>query len=92
MPLPSGAVPLAESGTCLQAYRFGESAWGIQFHAEVTLGDFEAWLDDYRSDPDAVAIGLDVEGLRSRTRVVMTRWNELGRGLCARFLSAASGR
>ena len=34
--LPVGATPLARSSTCLQAYRVGERAWGIQFHAEVT--------------------------------------------------------
>ncbi len=36
-------------------------AWGIQFHAEVTAADAEAWIDDYRSDEDAVRIGVDPE-------------------------------
>jgi GMP synthase-like glutamine amidotransferase len=52
-PLPPDAIPLAHSETCLQAYRLGELAWGIQFHPEVTLADVESWIDDYRSDPDA---------------------------------------
>jgi GMP synthase-like glutamine amidotransferase len=89
-PVPPGAVPLAQSAGCLQAYRVGEHAWGIQFHAEVTLGDFEAWLDDYRSDPDAVALGLDPEQLRSRTRHAIAGWNRLGRALCTRFLALAA--
>jgi GMP synthase-like glutamine amidotransferase len=88
--LPPGAVPLARSATCLQAFRAGDTAWGIQFHAEVTLGDFEAWLDDYRSDPDTVAIGLDPEQLRSRTRAAIADWNRLGRDLCTRFLTVAA--
>jgi GMP synthase (glutamine-hydrolysing) len=88
--VPEGTAPLARSATCLQAYRVGTSAWGIQFHAEVTLADFEAWLDDYRSDPDAVA--LDAEDLRSRTRAAITAWNGLGRELCARFLAVAAAR
>jgi GMP synthase (glutamine-hydrolysing) len=87
--LPPGAVPLARSEACLQAYRVGGNAWGIQFHAEVTLEDVEAWLDDYRSDPDAVALGLDPERLRSETREAITDWNRLGRELCARFLAVA---
>jgi GMP synthase (glutamine-hydrolysing) len=87
--VPPGAVPLARSEACLQAYRVGENAWGIQFHAEVTLTDFEAWLDDYRSDPDAVALGLDPERLRSDTRQAIADWNRLGHDLCARFLAVA---
>lgn len=88
-PLPPGAVALARSAACLQAYRVGSNAWGIQFHAEVTLEDFEAWLDDYRSDPDAVALGLDPERLRAETREVIADWNGLGRALCQRFLALA---
>jgi GMP synthase-like glutamine amidotransferase len=91
-PLPPGAVALARSAACLQAYRVGPHAWGIQFHAEVTLGDFEAWLDDYGSDPDAAAMDLDVSGLRLRTREAIEGWNQLGRELCARFLDVAAGR
>jgi GMP synthase-like glutamine amidotransferase len=88
--LPPGAVPLARSAICLQAYRVGRKAWGIQFHAEVTLEDFERWLDDYRSDPDAVALGLDPEQLRLETRAAIPEWNRLGRDLCARFLEIAA--
>jgi GMP synthase (glutamine-hydrolysing) len=87
-PLPPGAVALANSETCVQAFRVGKRAWGIQFHAEVTLADFERWLDDYRSDPDAAAI--DPGRLRVETRARIARWNELGRRLCARFLAVAA--
>jgi GMP synthase (glutamine-hydrolysing) len=86
--LPPRAVALAHSDACLQAYRVGDRAWGIQFHAEVTLGDFESWLDDYRSDPDAAE--LDVDPLRSRTRDAIADWNRLGRDLCTRFLALAA--
>ena len=37
--LPAAAEELARSARCNQAYRLGEAAWGIQFHAEVTLRD-----------------------------------------------------
>lgn len=87
-PLPPGATALARSDVCLQAYRIGDSAWGIQFHAEVARGDVEAWIDDYRSDEDAVRIGLDPNALRRRTDSSIEEWNELGRALCARFLEA----
>jgi GMP synthase (glutamine-hydrolysing) len=85
--LPPGATPLARSDVCLQAFRLG-NAMGIQFHAEVSPTDAEAWIDDYRSDEDAVQIGLDPDALRQRTHSSIEQWNELGRGLCARFLDA----
>ena len=67
-PLPDGAVALARSPVCLQAYRLdGARAWGIQFHAEVTGADVNAWLDAWDSDEDAVRIGLDPEALRAET-------------------------
>jgi GMP synthase (glutamine-hydrolysing) len=91
-PAPGGATPLAESSRCLQAVRIGEVAWGIQFHAEVTAEDVRAWIDDYRSDEDAVRIGLDAERLRQRTEARIGAWNELGRALCDRFATAVANR
>ncbi|HEY1359713.1 MAG TPA: type 1 glutamine amidotransferase [Thermoleophilaceae bacterium] len=87
-PLPPGAVPLARTPVCLQAYRLADAGgWGIQFHAEVTREGAGRWLDDYRSDPDAVRIGLDPEALRAETDRKIDAWNETGRRLCARFLA-----
>jgi GMP synthase (glutamine-hydrolysing) len=79
------SVMLAESASCVQAFRVGERAWGIQFHAEVTLTDFESWLDS-AGDGDKPA---DVSALRVQTRAGIGAWNELGRGLFARFLDVA---
>jgi GMP synthase-like glutamine amidotransferase len=90
--LAPGAVALARSEVCLQAFRVGEVAWGIQFHAEVSAADLDHWIDDYRSDPDAVAIGLDPEALRADSVGRIARWNELGRDLCRRFLAVAAGQ
>jgi len=87
--LPAGATPLAHSDRCLQAFRAGERAWGIQFHAEVTMADFDSWLDSYATDPDAVAMGLDPDRLRTETAPRIASWNDLGRGLCERFLEVA---
>ncbi len=89
-PLPSGATALATSPVCLQAYRIGDVAWGIQFHAEVSAADAEHWIDDWESHPSAVESGLDPEALREETRERIEGWNRLGRELCGRFIDAAA--
>ena len=79
--LPAGAVELARSAVCPQAYRLG-NAVGVQFHPEVRLGQVEAWLAE---DPDDVE---DPEALLAETRERIAGWNELGRRLCTAFLRA----
>ena len=54
----------------------------------MTAADAEKWIDDYRSDEDAVRIGVDPEALRAETREKIGDWNRLGRELCGRFLDA----
>ena len=91
--LPKGAVELATSPICPQAYRIdgegGGPAWGVQFHPEVSRADALHWIDDYRSDPDAIRIGIDPEALRAETEPRLDAWNDLGRDLCTRFLDEA---
>jgi GMP synthase (glutamine-hydrolysing) len=89
---PPGAVVLARSAVCLQAFRLRDRpVWGLQFHPEVTLSDFGEWLDDWDNDPGAVATGLDPEAIRSETAGKIGAWNEIGRGIAARFLAEAAG-
>jgi GMP synthase (glutamine-hydrolysing) len=78
--LPHGAVELARSPVCSQAFRFGELAWGVQFHPEVTLAMVEQWL----VEPEE--IDFDRDALRRETRARIEEWNALGRELCAGFL------
>jgi GMP synthase (glutamine-hydrolysing) len=85
---PERAAVLARSPICSQAYRIGDRAWGIQFHAEVAPADVSKWIADYRSDEDAVRIGVDAEALRAETDGRIADWNRLGRELCGRFLDA----
>jgi GMP synthase-like glutamine amidotransferase len=91
-PLPDGAIALAESDVGLQACRIGGSAWAIQFHAEVSAADAASWIDDYRSDPDAVRIGVDPVALRAETEAKIVSFNRLGRDLCRRWLDAVRSR
>jgi GMP synthase-like glutamine amidotransferase len=86
--LPADAVVLARTPVCVQAYRVGPSAWAIQFHAEVSAADAAHWVDDYRSDEDAVRIGVDPGALRAETESKIEAFNQLGRDLCGRWLAA----
>ncbi len=92
VPLPPGAVALARSAVCLQAYRLGELAWGIQFHAEVSAADARTWIDEDLVDPDAIAMGLDPARLHAETDPRIDDWNRLGRGLCDRFVDVVAAR
>jgi GMP synthase (glutamine-hydrolysing) len=76
--LPPGGVPLARSPVGLQAYRLGDSVWGIQFHAEVTNEIVQGWA---RSD-----------GRKSFDPEPMERWARVGRALADRFLDVAARR
>lgn len=81
--LPEGGTALAHSAASLQAFRLGETCWGVQFHPEVTEPQLERWIGDETDPPP------DPEGLRAETRERIEGWNELGRRLCRSFLAAA---
>ena len=90
--LPPGAVALARSALCLQAFRLEQRpAWGVQFHPEVTLADLGSWLDGWDGDPGAVATGLDPEAIRAESAQKIGFWNDVGRGISERFLKVAAG-
>lgn len=81
--VPAGAVELARSPACTQAFRLGEACWAVQFHPEVTASQLAGWAAD-ESDPPP-----DAERLRAETPLKINRWNELGRTLCRTFLDSA---
>lgn len=87
--LPEDAVLLARSAACVQAFRVGDHAWGIQFHSEVTHGDLLTWFDASHEDPDAG--GVDFEAIRDLSERRIAYWNQLGRQMADRFLVQAIG-
>ncbi len=86
--LPPEAIVLARTPVCVQAYRVGDRAHAIQFHAEVTHADASKWTRDFEVDEDAVRIGLDPQALAAETEAKIEDWNELGREMCRRWLEA----
>jgi GMP synthase-like glutamine amidotransferase len=85
--LPANAVPLARNDRCLQAFRAGGSAWGIQFHAEVTAASVEDWARTSKPKDDGA---VDLPRLVAESRERMAEWNAFGKELCGRFLEVAS--
>jgi GMP synthase-like glutamine amidotransferase len=89
-PLPPGAVELARTPLCVQAFRIeGKPAWGLQFHAEVTSEDLFSWLDGWERS-EAVETSFDPERIRAASEQRIDRQNEIGRGIAARFLAEAA--
>jgi GMP synthase (glutamine-hydrolysing) len=65
--LPECAVRLAESELDpMQAVRFGERAWGVQFHPEFDVAAIRAYLTARRES--VVAEGLDADALLAAVR------------------------
>jgi len=81
--VPAGAVELAKSPVCTQAFRLGLNAWGVQFHPEVTLSQVQSWVDEKEEVP------IDDPALMAETTERIGAWNDLGRNLCDAFVTAA---
>jgi GMP synthase-like glutamine amidotransferase len=82
--IPEGGLELASSYVCTQAFRVGH-AWGLQFHAEVTLPMIRAWAVE-----DAHELPFTADELLAATTPRIAEWNEHGRRLCSAFLDAAA--
>jgi GMP synthase-like glutamine amidotransferase len=88
--LPTGSILLASSPAFRhQAFRWGNSAYGLQFHLEVSLNMAKQWLDvpEYAQSLNdalgaAAAANLitqyekNQEGLRAQGRQLFERWLE----------------
>ena len=82
--LPEGATLLASSDEVRnQAFRYGDRAWGVQFHVEVTEPVLEGWL--------AAAGEIDpkwrktLEALREENRRYLADEEKKARELVRRF-------
>lgn len=86
---PPGAVTLARSDCCLQAFRAGERAWGIQFHAEVTRATVAGWVAKDGDRGELSQAGIDPAVLMAQTERRIAESNRLGIHICERFLALA---
>ena len=80
--VPEDGVELVRSPICSQAFRLGDSAWGVQFHPEIRVDQVAHWLREDRV-PNANEL---LEELRER----YDDWRSFGAGLLRSFLTAAA--
>jgi GMP synthase (glutamine-hydrolysing) len=87
--LPSGALQLARTESCeQQAFRFGDSAYGFQFHMETDTAMIERWLalPAYRKELASAGIGRDEHSIRAATASAMPTMQPLAETTFNRFL------
>jgi GMP synthase (glutamine-hydrolysing) len=87
--LPSGAVQLARTDTCeQQAFRWGSSAYGFQFHLEADAPMIERWLTipAYREELEAAGLGHDAEAIRVATGSLITQMQPQAESVFNSFL------
>jgi GMP synthase-like glutamine amidotransferase len=85
--VPPGAVVIAESTLCVQAFTIGHCL-AVQFHPEVDASQLQRWLDDGSRDT-VVAAGLDPEELVARTRAEEAPARRRAADLVAAYLAAS---
>jgi GMP synthase (glutamine-hydrolysing) len=88
--LPEGAVRLARSEQCEnQAFRYGERAWGLQFHPEVDLPLYLGWIKNWQGAPGRM--GLDPDALEASIAAGSPDFTEpLFGAFCSVCVAAAS--
>jgi len=87
--LPDGAVHLARTESCeQQAFRWGESAYGLQFHPEVDAALVRRWLANpaYAQELRDAGLPHDAAGIASRTEALARDIQQRAEPLFERFL------
>lgn len=87
--LPSEAVHLASSpASSVQAFRFGEHAYGFQFHLEVDSSLIERWLTvpDHRDTLEIERGHIDPDAIREQTVQSIDALQELSRRTFLRWI------
>ena len=86
--LPPGAVLLGTGELYRhQAFRVGETAWGLQYHPEVSVDAFAAWVDEEAAA--VVAAGYDPAALVLQARRADALLEELAAAHATAFAGVA---
>lgn len=85
--LPDGAVHLARGATCVsQAFRVGPSAYGVQFHVEMTSELIEEWLREPHFSAELAEVDhVDAALVKAQTPRRIAAMNDFSQCLLDRF-------
>jgi GMP synthase (glutamine-hydrolysing) len=85
--LPTGTIHLARSAVCEnQAFRYGQSAYGLQFHIEMTAGMIEDWLTEAGNRRELAELDyIDPRSIRAQTPQELPRLQALAADVLGRF-------
>jgi len=92
--IPPGAVHLAESKACpTQAFRYGESVYGLQFHLEVDEALIQRWLRIPSHLRELAEAGDETDSRRilDETRKFIHRSEALSRAFFGEFIERFYG-
>ncbi len=86
--LPTGAVPLAKSSSnrTHQAFRYGDSAYGIQFHFEVDAAIVAGWCRDIGAEKMRTEWGVHPEDFLTDSAKLFDKQRAAGARLVEEFL------
>jgi len=88
--LPDRAVALASSErTAIQAFRFGDNAYGLLFHAEITEDRIRSLVTEFAEDLRRV--GVDGDSYLAHAAEHMPALSEIGAAIFARWAAPIQG-
>jgi GMP synthase (glutamine-hydrolysing) len=89
-----GGVHLAASSLCRQqAFRYGATAYGLQFHVEMTPKLLKSWLEDYEAAGETCGGELiDPAAIRGRAVEAFPNMDSFSRCLLGRFAQMCRDR
>ena len=93
--LPHGAVQLARSAQCEnQAFRFGPSAYALQFHLEMTAAMIDEWLCEGNNCGELSGLSyIDPAAIRAQTPQQLPPMQRMaGAGISTIWRTCAAGR
>jgi len=92
--LPAGATNLARSELCKhQAFRYGTSTYGLQFHVEVTPEIIDSWLAEPGNCGELSGLNyIDAPAIRAETPRRLPAMEALAGRLLPRFAHLAARR
>lgn len=87
--IPDGAVHLASSPGCPnQAFRYGDNAYGLQFHLEVDEPLIERWLNvpHHKAEIESLGGRIEPDVVRQETKRNIERAKQLARDVFAAYI------